>query len=192
MEGNAVKPGAKARHNDHLLLAAETFGAIADLRFGTPYPMEPLREAWKKQVLYHEHSFGMRDGAGAEGRRQYAWKARLTERSEAIGSAASRAARAVGESLSVAAVLRHETALDEAHDVELQGNLDFVAGKGGSIAIIDVADPNQPKLVWFRHDPELLHDSETVLPGGNRLFLGADDFQRSMPMTSASHRVPAC
>ena len=76
----------------------------------------------------------------------------------------------------VAGVLRHDTALDEAHDVELHGNLAFVAGKGGSIAIIDVADPNQPKLVWFRHDPEALSDSETVLLADDRLFLGTDDF----------------
>lgn len=85
VEGNAVKPGAKARRNDHLLLAAESFGAIANLRFGTPYPTEPLRQAWKKQVLYHEHSFGMRDGAGPKARRQYAWKSRLTEQAEAVG-----------------------------------------------------------------------------------------------------------
>ena len=43
-------------------------------------------------------------------------------------------------SLSIAAVLTHENALNEAHDVELEGNLAFVAGKGGSIVIINVAD----------------------------------------------------
>ena len=80
------------------------------------------------------------------------------------------------DSLTVAAVLRHKEALHEAHDVELQETLAFVPGKGGSIAIIDVADPAQPRLVWFRHDPELLSDAETVLPVGTRLYLGTDDF----------------
>lgn len=92
VEGNAVKPGAKARQNDHLLLSAEALGALASLRFGAPYPIAPLREAWKKQVLYHEHSFGMRDGPGPEGRRQYAWKTRLTEQSADVGQAALDAA----------------------------------------------------------------------------------------------------
>jgi len=88
VEGNAVKPGACARANDHVLLAAEAFGALAQLRVGTPYPAEPLREAWRKQVMYHEHTFGMRDGTGPEGRRQYAWKTRLTEQAAALGRAA--------------------------------------------------------------------------------------------------------
>ena len=92
VEGNAVKPGANARQNDHLLLSAEALATVANLRFGAPYPVEPLREAWKKQVLYHEHSFGMRDGPGPEGRRQYAWKTRLTEQSAAIAKAALEAA----------------------------------------------------------------------------------------------------
>jgi hypothetical protein len=79
-------------------------------------------------------------------------------------------------SLSVVAVLRHEDALNEAHDVELDGEFAYVAGKGGSIAIIGVADPSRPELVWFRRDSEVLSDSETVLLAPGRLFLGTDDF----------------
>ena len=46
----------------------------------------------------------------------------------------------------VLSVLVDETALAGAHDVELQGNLAFVAGKGGSLAVIDVADPARPRI----------------------------------------------
>lgn len=76
----------------------------------------------------------------------------------------------------VAAILTHEDALNEAHDVELEGDRAFVAGKGGSVAIVDIADPNRPALVWFRRDPSGLRDSETVLLSPGRLFLGTKDF----------------
>ncbi|MCH5374895.1 MAG: hypothetical protein JJ992_13045, partial [Planctomycetes bacterium] len=92
VEGNAVKSGAKARANDHVLRAAEAFGALAHCRLETPYPAEPLREAWAKQLLYHEHTFGMRDATGPEGRRQYVWKAGLTEGSASLGQTALDAA----------------------------------------------------------------------------------------------------
>ena len=92
VEGNAVKPGARARANDQVLRAAEAFGALVQLHLGTSYPAEPLREAWRKQVLYHEHTFGMRDSTGPEGRRQYAWKTRLTEQSAELCGAALDAA----------------------------------------------------------------------------------------------------
>lgn len=92
VEGNAVKSGARARATDHVLKAAEAFGALAHVRLGTPYPAEALREAWAKQLLYHEHSFGMRDATGPEGRRQYAWKTRLTEQSARLGQKALDAA----------------------------------------------------------------------------------------------------
>ena len=92
VEGNAVKPGAKARANDHVLRAAEAFGALAHCLLGTPYPVAPLREAWAKQLLYHEHTFGMRDATGPEGRQQYAWKTGLTQRSAELGQTALAAA----------------------------------------------------------------------------------------------------
>lgn len=77
--------------------------------------------------------------------------------------------------LSVATVLVHSRAFDRPHDVQLQGKLAFVAGKGGSIAIVDVSEPTKPQLVWHRHDAERLNDAETVLPSGDRLFLGTHD-----------------
>ncbi len=79
------------------------------------------------------------------------------------------------QAFDIAAVLRDEQALNEAHDVELQGQYAYVAGKGGSVAIVDVADPVQPRLVWSRRDAQLLHDAETVLLVDGRLFLGSDD-----------------
>lgn len=80
------------------------------------------------------------------------------------------------EPIALISVLTDEEALIEAHDVELQGTLAYVAGKGGSIAIIDVANPQNPKLIWHKSDPELLNDAETVLPAPGRLFVGTQDF----------------
>jgi hypothetical protein len=77
---------------------------------------------------------------------------------------------------SVAAVLVHKEAFDRPHDIELQGDLAFVPGKGGSIAIVDVSRPTRPQLVWHRRDPERLDDAETVLPAGERLLLGTHRF----------------
>ena len=77
---------------------------------------------------------------------------------------------------SVAALLFDDRALDRPHDVEIQGNLAFVPGKGGSIAVIDVADPTKPKVLWHDYDPRRLDDAETVLPLGSHLLLGTNDF----------------
>lgn len=81
-----------------------------------------------------------------------------------------------GGAFRIAAILQHEQAFDEAHDVELLGDLAFVPGKGGSLAIVDVADPERPRLLWHRHDPAALPDAETVLPAEGRLYLGTEDF----------------
>jgi hypothetical protein len=85
-------------------------------------------------------------------------------------------ARSCAESFSVAAVLRHDEALAEAHDVELRDNWAFVPGKGGSIAIVDVTVPTAPRLAWFRRDAKALPDAETVLLSKDRLYLGTMDF----------------
>ena len=77
---------------------------------------------------------------------------------------------------SVAAVLVHKQAFDRPHDVELQGDLAFVPGKGGSLAIVDVTDPTKPQLLWHRHDTKGLDDAESVLPSRDQLFLGTHDF----------------
>lgn len=77
---------------------------------------------------------------------------------------------------SVAAILDHEQALAGAHDVELAGPLAVVAGKGGAVAIVDVAEPTRPKLLWHKQDEKALFDAETVLIDGPRLYLGTVDF----------------
>ena len=76
---------------------------------------------------------------------------------------------------SIVSMTLHDQALAGAHDVELQGNLAFVPGKWQSLSIIDIANPKQPEIVWFKNDPEI-PDSETVLPAGDALFLGTRDF----------------
>ena len=99
-------------------------------------------------------------------------------------------------------LLRDDAALNRAHDVELQGDVAYVPGKGGSLALIDVADPERPRLLSSIVDAELIEDaetggsgaaalpadsmmtawylrtaySETVLPLGDVLLLGSRDF----------------
>ncbi len=82
-ENTFAKPGARARANDHLLFAAEAWGALAADRYGRPYDADGFRDLWLKQVLYHEHSFGYMDsGPSPKSLRQYVWKNRLTEHVE--------------------------------------------------------------------------------------------------------------
>ncbi len=105
-------------------------------------------------------------------------KSNLAFRSLVLGLAVTLTVSTVRaeEPFSVVAVLKHDQALARAHDIELLGDFALIPGKGGSIAVVDVADPAQPKLVWFRHDEEGLSDAETVLPAGHRFFLGTLDF----------------
>jgi len=77
------------------------------------------------------------------------------------------------EPFSLVGLLHDDEALNRAHDVELQGNIAFVPGKGGSLAIIDVSDVTKPKLLSSLLD---LEDAETVLPMGKILLLGTRDF----------------
>jgi hypothetical protein len=80
------------------------------------------------------------------------------------------------EAFSVVSVLQDDEALARPHDVELQEHLAFVPGKGGSLAIIDVADPRNPRILWSKHDREGLFEAETVLPLGDYLLRGTCDF----------------
>lgn len=85
----------------------------------------------------------------------------------------------------IVSVLHHDEALARPHDIEVQDRISltvnhlyppklaFVAGKGGSVAVIDVDDPANPKIVWWRRDQEVHDDAQTVLPLGSRLILGS-------------------
>lgn len=78
--------------------------------------------------------------------------------------------------LTVVAVLQDDAALAGAHDIEVRDGLAYVAGKGGSLAIIDVRQPASPNLLWSARDPQAYEDAQTVLPlGNNRLLVGARD-----------------
>jgi hypothetical protein len=92
-----------------------------------------------------------------------------------VAAASTEVVRPPG-TLKLVGLIHDDRALNRAHDVELQGDLAFVAGKGGSLAIIDVADPTAPKLVSSLVDPVEFEDAETVMPMGNVLFLGTRDF----------------
>jgi hypothetical protein len=98
-------------------------------------------------------------------------------------------------SLQVVAVLKDETALAGAHDIEISDGLAYVAGKGftsralpgngvypyekgkgGSLAVLDVKQPAAPKLLWSSATPLAYEDAETVLPLSNgRLLVGTRD-----------------
>ncbi len=81
-----------------------------------------------------------------------------------------------GGRLVVAAMLRDALALDGAHDIEVRDGIGYVAGKGGSLAIVDFSRPAAPKCLWSVRDPRAYEDAETVLPlGDGRLLLGARD-----------------
>ncbi len=97
--------------------------------------------------------------------------------------------------LQVVAVLRDESALAGAHDIEIRDGLAYIAGKGftkrnlpkggvfpyeagkgGSLAIVDVKQPTAPKLLWSANTPLAYEDAETVLPlGKDRLLVGTRD-----------------
>jgi len=102
---------------------------------------------------------------------------------------------ALAAPLQVVAVLRDEAALAGAHDIELTNGLAYVAGKGftrrnlpsggvfpyeagkgGSLAIVDVKQPASPKVLWSANTPLAYEDAETVMPlGGDRLLVGTRD-----------------
>lgn len=79
-------------------------------------------------------------------------------------------------SLRLAAIVHDPKALGRAHDVEVQGNIAFVAGKNGSIALIDISKPAKPRLLSALVDSKEFEDAETVLPHGDILFVGTRDF----------------
>jgi hypothetical protein len=104
----------------------------------------------------------------------------------------SDAAKATHGALILAATLRDEAALTGAHDIEIRDGLAYVAGKGftsralpgngvypyekgkgGSLAIVDVKQPDAPKILWSASNPLAYEDAETVLPlGKDRLLVG--------------------
>lgn len=78
--------------------------------------------------------------------------------------------------LRVAAVLHDETACNGIHDIEIQDGIAYAAGKGGSLAAIDVTTPAAPKLLWSVRDPQRYEEAETVLPlSPDRLLVGTRD-----------------
>ncbi len=80
------------------------------------------------------------------------------------------------EAIELVGVLRDEDALRRPHDVELSGNVAFIPGKGGSLALVDVSDPARPALLSAVVDSQELEDAQTVLPLGDVLLLGTRDF----------------
>ena len=93
-----------------------------------------------------------------------------------IGDAKTASTSRKAPAFTIVSKLLHDDAFARAHDVELAGNYAYVPGKGGSIAIVDISDPENPKLKWFNYDPEGIPDSETAMPVDEHLLLGTRDF----------------
>jgi hypothetical protein len=80
------------------------------------------------------------------------------------------------EALSVVKVLRDPVGLSGAHDIEIQDGIAFVAGKGASLAVIDVRIPEAPAVLWTIQDPTKFENAESVLPlSKNRWLIGTRD-----------------
>jgi len=93
----------------------------------------------------------------------------------------------------VVGALSHTEAFARPHDVAVAHGYAVVAGKGGSLAVVDVRQPASPHLTWWRRDPQQLEDLQTVLPlddgrwlvGGRRLF----SLDLSQPSRPQVHEV---
>jgi hypothetical protein len=75
----------------------------------------------------------------------------------------------------VAAVLRDNSALGRAHDVDVRAYGDtllaFVTGKAGSFAVVDVSNPRLPRVLGSI--VEGIENGETVLPLGDVCLIGS-------------------
>ncbi len=75
------------------------------------------------------------------------------------------------EPFSLVGLLHDDEALNRPHDVQLQGNIAYVPGKGGSLAIIDVSDLTKPKLLSSLvglEDAETTNEMRTKKPRNRR------------------------
>jgi len=81
-----------------------------------------------------------------------------------LGTSVGMPLSSAASALQIVTVLRDTNALAGAHDIKVRDGLAFVAGKGGSLAIVDVKQPATPKLHWSARDKEKHDEAETVLP----------------------------
>lgn len=78
--------------------------------------------------------------------------------------------------LTLVALLTDSEAFYGAHDIEIRDGTAYVAGKGGSIAIVDVRNPGTPRVLWSVRDRVGYEDAETVMPlEGDQLLVGTRD-----------------
>ncbi len=81
--------------------------------------------------------------------------------------------------LQEAGVLVDPAALRRPHDIAVHGDLALVAGKGATLAALDVTEPARPRLLDFIHDDNALEDAQTVLPAHDGTWLvGSRDLHR--------------
>ncbi len=89
-----------------------------------------------------------------------------------ITSAVTGGADAQGPTFSIVSAVRDHRELAGAHDVELQGDHAFIAGKWGAFAVVDISRPSHPRVLGSI--TEGIGDGETVLPLGDVCLVGAD------------------
>ena len=69
--------------------------------------------------------------------------------------------------------LLHDSLLAGPHDVELVGDVAYVAGKWGAFSAVDVSDPKNPRMLDRVGDR--VDNAQTVLPIGDVCLLGTND-----------------
>ena len=107
--------------------------------------------------------------------RRRSQKARLATAAALAFLCACAASHESPDPLELEGVLHDERSLRRPHDVELSGNVAFIPGKGGTLALVDISDPARPSLLSALTDLPELEDAETVLPLGDVLLLGTRD-----------------
>ncbi len=78
--------------------------------------------------------------------------------------------------LELVSIMSDLNALNRIHDIEVRDGIAYLAGKGGSLAVVDVKFPAKPQLLWYVNNPVEYEDAETVmLLGQDRLLVGTRD-----------------
>lgn len=78
--------------------------------------------------------------------------------------------------IELAAVMKDPIMFNRIHDIEVHEGIAYLAGKGGSLATVDVKDPVKPRILWSVRDSVKYEDAETVMVlGNNRLLAGTRD-----------------
>lgn len=80
------------------------------------------------------------------------------------------------------------TALDGAHDVEIEGNIAYVAGKNGTFATVDITNPSDPVVLA---SITTFINAQAVRPDGKYCYLGDDNGVHTIDVQNPASPVTA-